>query len=123
MPEWLREFWPMVALAAPLTLGAVGWAIRMGLATRQDLTKGLDAADERVSGELQGIRESQRELSDRVLKIETDIRHLPSAEDINEIKHSIAKLGGTADATGRELTTLSRAVTRIEDFLLKAPKS
>ncbi|WP_099556262.1 DUF2730 family protein [Hartmannibacter diazotrophicus] len=123
--EVLREWWPVIAFAATLLLGAGGWAIRMGLASKADLAAEATTRNEQVGGlerriaaDIKALRDGQHDLSSRTLRIETEIEHLPSADDFAELKAALGSLTGAVDASHRELSGLSRAVNRIEDHLL-----
>ncbi len=61
----------------------------------------------------------QGDLSDRTLRIETEIRHPPSADDIAELKTSAARTQAEIQSMTREFVALGAAVTRIENNLMK----
>ena len=129
MPD-LMPYWPLIGLLTPLVLGAAGWAIRMGLASKKDLAdQAKIEADARqkaiaeiagaIGRRLDEIEAGQERNDQRTLVIETEIRHLPSAEDIAEIKQEIASWKGVWSGLEREMTSISRTLARVEDNLSK----
>lgn len=126
----LMQFWPVIALATPLVLAAAGWAIRMGLASKRDLEQHADAEEQARSDAIRSlgadidrrltqIESVQDSMSNRTLVIETEIQHLPSSEDIAEIKQELAAAKARWDGFDRDLQSVSRALTRVENHLLK----
>ncbi len=125
--DWLATYWPMVAFAVTvIVLPIAGWAIRMGLASKGDLAdeakaraQALQALEGRLIARFDNLSNEQGDLSDRTLRIETEIRHLPSAEDIAELKTSAARTETQVAAMSREFSAVGAAVTRIENTLMK----
>ena len=129
MPD-LMPYWPVIGLLTPLVLGAAGWAIRMGLASKKDLDdhakaeeKARQSAIETLAGDigrrLDEIEASQEKAAQRTIVIETEIRHLPSSEDIAGIKLELAGWKAGVAGLEREMQSISRSVTRIESSLMK----
>ncbi|WP_333822846.1 hypothetical protein [Pinisolibacter sp.] len=129
MPD-LMPYWPVIGLLTPLVLGAAGWAIRMGLASKKDLDdhakaeeKARQSAIETLAGDigrrLDEIEASQEKAAQRTIVIETEIRHLPSSEDIAGIKQELAGWKAGVAGLEREMQSISRSVTRIESSLMK----
>lgn len=122
----LIKYWPVIAFVAGLLLAAGAWAIRKGLASRDELQaetrSRLDAAnalENRIADKLTPILAAQAELANRTLRIETEIRHLPSAEDISELKEQLGRSDARLESLDRELQSITRALTRVENHLLK----
>ena len=55
----------------------------------------------------------------RIDRIESDIKHLPSANDISELLSDLRAMQATQEAAHREMHGMRLAINRIEDFLLK----
>lgn len=122
----LMRYWPAVAFGLGLVLAAAGWAIRMGLASREELQAEIrvraeaDASVEaRITEKLAPLLAAQLQLSDRTLRIETEIRHLPSAEDIADVKEQLGRADARLESLDREMQSITRALTRVENHLLK----
>lgn len=107
MPGWLKEWWPLVALAVPFLVGTVAWAVRMGLASKPELA----AAKSDLAAEL-------ARLEARMVTIELEVRHLPTAEDMAELSRELTRIGAVIEASRREFESVGRAVIRIEDHLI-----
>ncbi|RTL99767.1 hypothetical protein EJV44_04610 [Ancylobacter aquaticus] len=125
MPEWLKEWWPAVALLGPIAFAVLSWAVRTGLASRKDLNEAI-ASEARARTEglraLEGrVIEDLSALDRRTLTIEHEVRHLPTTKDFGELKDQMAKVGSTVDSTARELVSVNLALNRVEDHLLKRP--
>lgn len=67
-----------------------------------------------------GIKKDHSELAARVQTIETEMRHLPAKDDVNELKLAMAEIKGSVAVFNEGLGSLSRTVRRIEDYLTKA---
>lgn len=130
MPIWLKDWWPLIVLLVPLTIAAAGWVIRMGLASRRDMEAGLAAVAVTIAAEAKARSEALAKLDEKVsqglssvdrrlIQVETDIRHLPTAEDMTELKDSMAEIGAQGRHTAKDVETISKSVTRIEDHLMK----
>jgi chromosome segregation ATPase len=122
----LMRYWPAIAFLAGLLLAAAGWAIRKGLASRDELQAeataraAADASLEtRITDKLAPLLAAQIELSNRTLRIETEIRHLPSAEDIADVKEQLGRADARLESLDREMQSITRALTRVENHLLK----
>lgn len=115
MPEGLKEWWPLIVLLTPLVLGAIVWAIRKGLASKDDL-----AAEARTRAEaMSELEDKLNQLDRRTLSIEADVKHLPTTEDFGAMREQLARVGSAVDNTARELDSINRALNRVEDHLMK----
>lgn len=122
--DWLA-YWPIVAfVVGTILLPALIWAIRIGLASKGDLAdetkargKALNDLEGRLMDKLDRLAASQGGLSDRTLMIETEIRHLPSAEDIAELKTSAAQTETEVRSMRREFASVGLSLQRIENHL------
>lgn len=123
----LMRYWPVVAFAVGLALTIAGWAIRKGLASQDELRaeakarSDADASVEaRIVEKLTPILAAQNALADRTLRIETEISHLPSARDIAEVMEQLARTDARLESLDREMQSITRALTRVENHLLGA---
>ena len=53
----------------------------------------------------------------RIQRIEDELRHMPSKDQVTEIKLAMADLKGTVAVLGESMASVSRTVHRLEDFL------
>lgn len=119
MPEWLKEWWPVVLFAAPLVYGWILWSVGKGVASKEELAAEREARqteDRRIEGQL---KDSVQVVDRRLLKIETEVQHLPTKDDIASLRQELTKLNGAVAGSERELQSISRALTRVEDSLAK----
>jgi hypothetical protein len=132
MPEWLREWWPALAFALTVAFAVAGWAIRTGLASRHDLDKGLrdeqgarereiEGVETRMTRQLDDIRKVQTTTSERLLRVEGELKHLPTTEDFNQLRAGMAKVEGQLSGLEQQAAATGKAVTRIEDYLMRKP--
>lgn len=121
MPDWLKEWWPVIALLTPFGMGGVLWAVRTGLASKADLAKEKDAREDADDAMANRLSVEIGQLTQRMVTLEQEVRHLPSAEDFAELRNEVTKIGTLATASIREIESVGRAVTRVEDHLLKRP--
>ncbi|MED5550051.1 MAG: DUF2730 family protein [Pseudomonadota bacterium] len=69
----------------------------------------------RISAHADALVEHDR----RIQTIEGELKHLPSKEDLSEVKLAIANLAGQFGRMEESGQGTSRAVRRIEEYLLK----
>lgn len=125
--DGLLTWWPVLAfLGSVVVIPAAGWAIRMGLASKAELSTeakdraaALVALETRLGARFDGMEREQSELSDRTLRIETEISHLPTSDDIAELKAAVGRTDTRFEGMLREMQSITRALTRIEDHLFK----
>ncbi len=55
----------------------------------------------------------------RIQSVESELKHLPDKDDVNELKLAIAELRGTVGRLDESLGGVSRTVRRVEGFLMK----
>lgn len=128
--DWLA-YWPVIGFAVgSILLPALIWAIRIGLASKADLAgetkargEAMDDLEGRLMEKLDRLATSQSGLSDRTLVIESEIRHLPSSEDIAEVKSQLTRADARLESLDREMQSINRALKRVEDHLLKGISS
>ena len=60
-------------------------------------------------------------LEKRVAVLELEMEHLPSKDDIAELKLSLADLKGSVNVFGESLAGVQRTVSRIDGYLRKDP--
>lgn len=56
--------------------------------------------------------------SNRLQQIETDIKHLPEKDDVNDLKLKLSELNGVVGRLDEGMSHLSRTVSRVEEFLI-----
>lgn len=121
MPIWLKEWWPVIAFLSSILLPAIVWAVRTGLASKADLA-GEKAARERALSDVEGrLAGGLEKLSSRVGAVEQEVRHLPTAEDFSDLRNEVTRVGTLVVASAKETESIGRAITRVEDHLLKRP--
>lgn len=63
------------------------------------------------------IEDDQDALANRVLKLETDFKHLPSKEDLSKLSLQVERVFGMVSKQESEITAVARTVNRIDDYL------
>lgn len=75
-----------------------------------------------VRAEMQaGFKEVNEDTEDhgrRIQAIESELKHLPSKDDVAELKLSLTEMKGQLGTLDSELGSVTRTVRRIEDHLL-----
>ncbi|MES0879683.1 DUF2730 family protein [Roseibium sp. SCP14] len=104
LPEDLNEWASLVALV--FSIGAV-------------LKAWLGAKSEGHTEELRAHEQKLIELDRRVQAAESELNHMPAKDDVVELKISMAELRGTVSQVGESLSSVSRTVRRVEDYLMK----
>lgn len=127
MEQWVLSWWHVIAFWLGVVLiPAIGWAIRIGLASKADLAQETDARGEalgqlegRLAGRLDTIEREQGALSDRTLRMETEILHLPTSGDISDLKAQLGRTDTRIDGVMREMSSIGQSLKRIEDHLIE----
>lgn len=118
--------WVGAILLNALT-GWVGWSLRTKFVTRDELTallhaqaetwaKALAERDTKLAGALSQIANLERDMSNRVTRLEGDVKGMPSHADLARINLRLEQI---ADATSRMDGALT-AVQRLTDLLTEA---
>ncbi|MBB5987417.1 DUF2730 family protein [Sphingobium lignivorans] len=71
-----------------------------------------------LTTKVEGIRETLDEQDGRIQAIESELKHLPSKQDVHDLKISVTEMSGKLGAFDTELGSVGRTVRRIEDHLL-----
>lgn len=58
-------------------------------------------------------------LHSRTDKLETQVKYMPTPQQMSELQGDVQAMQATQDAIQRDMTTVRMSLTRIEDFLLK----
>lgn len=127
MPELLKDWWPVIAFVGPFIVGALGWAIRQGLASKADLNaekmaraKAIEDAEGRLAATLRTVAETVGKVDGRVAKLEHDFQHLPTKEQVHRLEIVTTEMKGDVKAMGATMKAVERTNGRLEGYLLRA---
>ena len=95
-------------LALLLSIGNLLWAWISRPA--RDVGKRVDEVNERVEEVFEGLKGHDR----RIQRVEDDLRHLPTKDDLNALTNTVT-------GVKTELDIVARVVTRIDEFLRSRP--
>lgn len=70
-------------------------------------------------GAVAEIKEAVAVIDRRVARLELEMEHLPSKDDVAELKLSLAKVEGAIAVFGEALGGVQRTVSRIDGYLRK----
>ncbi|WP_158595802.1 DUF2730 family protein [Oleomonas cavernae] len=112
--DWVREWWGVIAFGIAGALTVLGWAIRKGLASKEDLEK----VEKALLSKLTTTNSEMATLGSRTLLIENELKHLPSSDDISELRAEISGLSGKMSGVAQEQSAQRATLSRIEDHLL-----
>lgn len=68
---------------------------------------------------LKAVDEKLSDHDRRILTAESELQHLPTKDDVMELKLTLAELRGTVGRLDESLSGVSRTVRRVEDHLMK----
>jgi len=113
LPEWIKVGLELAAIVGGL-LGAVGgcaaWLTRNALVTKTDLNERF-AEHEATHGHLdKRLGEGDR----RFAVIETELKHLPKADDIHKLTDRVGAVEQTMSGFGAQLDGLREVLERVE---------
>jgi hypothetical protein len=95
-------------------LSAAATALGLANALWSWMNKGEAATAKR----LDEIEETQLDHGRRIQSAESDLKHVPSKEDISGLKLQLSDMSGKLNTAESELGGVARTVRRIEDHLL-----
>lgn len=115
--DWLNKYWPLIGFLLQGAFAWLLWSMRKVFATKEELAtlgKKVDkvaAAQTVTAGELVGLSK--------------ELKNLPTAAAVSDIKLSIAAIEGdykaistNVDNMDRHITSIGKSVDRIEDWLM-----
>ncbi|WP_211868993.1 DUF2730 family protein [Neoroseomonas terrae] len=110
--DTLAKFWPLAFGAGGVVVAALLWRMRGEFATKADVMP---------------LRDSLSAATQRIERMEGDMRHLPTRDDIHNLRVEVTAMRGDlremrAEAKGmREIMTRTEtAITRHEDIFAQA---
>ncbi len=115
MIDALKDYLNIVALLVGLGNALWIWLSRPArdMGTRIDKTdKEVEAVKKAADDRADRHREELKLHDRRIQRVEDDLRHLPTKDDLAELGHSLT-------GVKTELDIVARTVTRIDDFLRK----
>lgn len=120
MPEWLKDWWPLIALAyTTVLMPAAGWFIRTGLVPRAEFEQAKSAeATSRAEADRQLgsiIADSAR----RIDRVENDLRHLPDKEVTHRMELTLADLRSEVAVLAERLHPVAAISDRLQEFMLE----
>ncbi|MCX5512265.1 hypothetical protein C3941_09350 [Kaistia algarum] len=120
MPEWLRDWWPLIALAyTTVLMPAAGWIIRTGLVPRAEF-------EQAKATEASSRAAADQQLADRIAdgarrldRVETDMRHLPDKEVTHRMELTLAALKMEISVLSERLHPVAAISDRLQEFMLE----
>lgn len=127
MPEWLRDLWSPLAVFLPLLVGLFGWIIRVGLASKSDLAKVLDALSQEQIDRRAAIHHVTNRLDRGEARFEAlgeQIKQLPTIADVHALAVAIERVTAPIAVSNAQIQGLQdrivatgERIALIEDFL------
>ena len=72
--------------------------------------------------ELKAAHDRVDKLEERMLKVETDVEHLPSKETSHRMELAIAEMRGDMKTLNASLQPIAATVERVQEYMLKEKK-
>jgi len=125
MPEWLREWWPFlalsVALGSPLVQAWVGWSVRARFASKDDMAAEAKARNDAIDAERKARHEREGEMREtmtavrgRLDRVETAIEHLPTAEAVAALTLQLTRVEGQLAVFEERTNGFTALITRTD---------
>lgn len=122
LPLWVTVV-GAIAAVANVTLGI--WVYVA--AARQRAITALETKVRELAAELANHKDdgarSRGELRDRLVHVEEQLAHMPTAESQHRLELRLAELSGAVATIGEALKPLARTSVRIEDYLMSRNES
>ena len=116
IPEYLKvliERGDLLGLAAALLVAGVGLYLKF----RND-TGGVKPPIVGAVAKIEAVSKRMDGLDKRLARVESDIEHLPTRDELHALELNIVRLGERTVAIERTTESTGRAVGRIEDFMI-----
>jgi len=68
---------------------------------------------------IEALRDSCEILSNRLQRVESELGHLPSAKEFNDLALAVTEVKGDIKGISKSFEATERSIRRMEDFLLK----
>jgi len=68
---------------------------------------------------IEALRDSCELLSRRLLKVENELQHIPSAKEFHDLALNLEEMRGDMKSISKSFEATERSMRRMEDFLLK----
>lgn len=65
------------------------------------------------------IESTQTEHGKEILSIQSELKHMPNKDDVNELKLQMSGMEGSLGRVSENLKSMSSTVNRVEEYLLK----
>lgn len=112
-----RFVWGVAVTVITAGLGVWAWLTRKHSVNRSAIEKVEAGAKERDQQRQTDISRHER----RITILEENLKHLPSASDIKDLRESISQLNSLVSNQQATTKGLGRSVARIEQYLLERP--
>lgn len=125
----INTFMPIVLPAAGAAYSFFVSRSKANDARLDALTKRLEKAELALAGAghnataLASISTTLVDHDKRIMGVESELRHLPSAEHVNELKLEITRLAGLVGRLEEQMASVSRTTHRIDDYLREGGKA
>lgn len=106
----INQYLGTIALLIGIANAAWIWLSRPAA----DIGKRIDKVQEEFEERFDTLLEGQKGHDRRIQRVEDDVRHLPTKDDLNEIATKVV-------AMGAEVSFMSKVVTRIDEALRNRP--
>jgi hypothetical protein len=132
MPDWLKDWWPPLAIAigllSPMLMGWIAWSLRHRFVTREDHEASVadrQGSFAKLETAIGGLRlETNERLTKsetRLSLVERDVSHLPTRHDFERLADRFAKVETNVGRVETGVESLREAVNRITDHLMSGP--
>lgn len=118
MPEWLKDWWPVIALVTPMAILAAGWVIRMGLASKTDLRNHADKQAEAMEKHDLRLAEIDRRLDrgeGRFERISLLLGQMPTKDDVHALALGIERISAGQGAIEAKVEGVRSQVNKTEE--------
>lgn len=115
---FLKDWLGVAALLISVGGAFYAWVAASGnkaLKAVDDMKREALAEDKRVS-------EHMGALEKRVSAIESELKHLPTKEDLDDLKDRLADLSKEVAVSNKSMEAMQNVIKRVDDFVMRAGK-
>lgn len=88
-----------------------------------DVKTKIKALSDKIEAEFTKVTDNLKGHDRRIQAVESEVKHLPTKDDFNELKVQMTALAGTVEGHSSELKAVGRTADRIEGILMGGGKA
>lgn len=119
MPEWLKEWWPLIVFSTPFIYGAISWVINKGLVSKDELEAAIAKSEGEAEKKLKEIRMRLDDGAERFEHLSKQVADTPSKTEFYEVLLALQKQDGKIDVVSERIEGQTALMRRVEEVVTR----